>query len=239
MPTSPSSTLTNADGVGHGFPYRAVPPPGVIGWYEDLAQRAAEQQPELADDIAAAKASVESFHAWLVENRPAMTGQGGVGEDNFNWYLKHVKLMPYNTDQIVTLGLRELDRLWSVLALEKHRNRDLPVIELPKTAEEYAARIAETDQRIRTFLVERDIITESRTTWGNSTPMYLGSCVLAGPTSGNKCNSAIPRPTICMPLFRGIVSMAWSSATTPTPSAARSPRAPAPRVGASIWRRGS
>jgi len=26
--------LSNADGVGHGFPYRAPPPRGVIGWYD-------------------------------------------------------------------------------------------------------------------------------------------------------------------------------------------------------------
>ena len=151
--------LSNADGVGHGFPYRSPPPAGVIGWYADLAGRAAEQHPELLDDIAAARQSVESFYAWLVQNRAGMTGLGGVGEDNFNWYLKHVKLMPYNTDQIVTLGLRELDRLWTVLALEQHRNRHLPKIELPGSAEEYAARIADTDKRIREFLVEKEVIT--------------------------------------------------------------------------------
>ena len=151
--------LVNADGVGHGFPYRSPPPAGVIGWYADLAGRAAEQQPEMLDDIAAAKQSVESFYAWLVENRDGMTGLGGVGEDNFNWYLKHVKLMPYNTDQIVTLGLRELDRLWTVLALEQHRNRHLPKIELPGSGEEYAVRIAETDKRVREFLVEKEVIT--------------------------------------------------------------------------------
>ena len=150
--------LTNADGVGHGFPYRAVPPPGVVGWYEDFLGRAAQQQPELQADIAAAKASVEAFRDWLTENRPAMTGKGGVGEDNFNWYLKHVKLMPYTADQMVTLGLRELDRLWSVHALEQHRNRKLPLIEISNSAEEYAARIAAVDQRIRTFLVENEII---------------------------------------------------------------------------------
>ncbi len=151
--------LTNADGVGHGFPYRATPPPGVIGWYEDFLGRAREQQPDLADDIAAAMDSVTGFHSWLTENRESMTGQGGVGRDYFNWYLKHVKLMPYDTDQIVTLGIRELDRLWSVYALEQHRNRNLPVIDLPTSAEEYAERIAETDRRIRSFLVEHEIIT--------------------------------------------------------------------------------
>ena len=151
--------LTNADGVGHGYPYREVPPPGVIGWYEDFLGRARDQQPDLVPDIEAAKASVTGFHEWLVENRGEMTGKAGVGREKFNWYLKHVKLMPYDTDQIVTLGIRELDRLWSVYALEQHRNRDLPVIELPTSAEEYARRIAETDRRIRTFLVEEDIIT--------------------------------------------------------------------------------
>ena len=151
--------LTHADGVGHGYPYRETPPAGVIGWYKDFLGRAEKQQPDLVADINAAKESVESFHKWLRQNRPRMTGTGGVGREKFDWYLKYVKLMPYNADQIVTLGLRELERLWSVYALEQHRNRDLPVIELPTSAEEYAQRIAETDERIRTFLVEEDIIT--------------------------------------------------------------------------------
>ena len=151
--------LTNADGVGHGYPYRETPPPGVIGWYKDFLGRARKEQPDLVADIKAAKDSVESFHKWLTDNRDEMTGKGGVGREYFNWYLKHVKLMPYTADQIVTLGERELHRLWSVYALEQHRNRHLPVIELPKSAEEYAQRISETDRRIREWLVKEDIIT--------------------------------------------------------------------------------
>jgi len=67
--------------------------------------------------------------------------------------------MPFTTDEIVVLGERELNRLWSVYALERHRNRDLPEIDLPTTAEEYQQRIDSTDKRIRDFLVEQDIIT--------------------------------------------------------------------------------
>lgn len=151
--------LQNADGVGHGYPYRAIPPAGVIGWYADFLERAKRQQPELNDAIAAAKDSVTAFRDWLAGNRGTMTGQGGVGKQKFDWYLKHVKLMPYTSDDIVTLGLRELDRLWSVYALEQHRNRDLPEIELPSSREEYTRRIEETDRRIRHFLVTEDIIT--------------------------------------------------------------------------------
>ena len=151
--------LSHADGVGHGFPYRPTPPRGVIGWYDDLLERARSQQPELVDAIEATKRSVVAFRAWLVENRQSMTAPAGVGKDRFDWYLKHVKLMPYDSDQIVTLGLRELDRLWSVQALEQHRNRDLPRLELSASAEEYEARIAAADRKIRDFLVAEDIIT--------------------------------------------------------------------------------
>lgn len=150
--------LSNADGVGHGFPYRPEPPQGVIGWYDDLLGRARDQQPELVDAIEDARTSVVAFHAWLVERRPSMTAPAGVGRECFDWYLEQVKLMPYDSDQIVTLGLRELDRLWAVQALEQHRNRDLPRIELSASAEEYEARIAAADRKIREFLVAEDII---------------------------------------------------------------------------------
>lgn len=157
--------LSNADGVGHGFPYREAPPAGLVGWYADFLERAERDQPELVDRIASAKAAIEALRDWLTSNRAGMTGKAGVGKEAFDWYLKHVKLMPYTTEQIVTLGERELDRLWAQYAIERHRNRDLPEIELPESAREYQQRIDETDSRIRRFLVDEEIIT---------IPQYVG-----------------------------------------------------------------
>lgn len=151
--------LTNADGVGHGYPYREVPPPGVLGWYNDLLGRAAAEQPDLDPDVTAARDAVRDFLDWLRANRSEMTGKAGVGKDAFDWYLRHVKLMPFTADEIVVLGKRELNRLWALYALERHRNRDLPEIVISQSAEEYADRIAETDRRVREFLVEEEIIT--------------------------------------------------------------------------------
>ena len=151
--------LSNADGVGHGYPYRAEPPPGVIGWYDDLLGRARTQQPELVGRIEASRSAVTSFRDWLIANRPAMTAEANVGRKAFDWYLKYVKLMPYTSDEIVTLGERELDRLWALYALERHRNRNLPEIEISNSAEEYESRIAATDADIRRFLEEEGIIT--------------------------------------------------------------------------------
>jgi hypothetical protein len=150
--------LSNADGVGHGHPYRAVPPAGVLGWYDDLLARAAEQ-PGLMDDIQAARSAVQKFDGWLKEKRPGWTASAGVGEAAFDWYLRHVKLMPWSSAELVVLGQRELDRLWAIYALERHRNRGLPGLEPAASAEEYRQRIADTDRRIRTFLAEQQIIT--------------------------------------------------------------------------------
>ncbi|NND56539.1 MAG: DUF885 family protein [Xanthomonadales bacterium] len=150
--------LNKADGVGHGFPYRAVPPAGVLGWYDDLIERAAVQ-PELLEDIAAARASVQAFDAWMEIRRPDWTAQAGVGEKAFDWYLKHVKLMPWTSKELVLLGRRELDRLWADYALERNRNRAFPELEPAASAAEYQRRIDETDRRIRAFLQEQNIIT--------------------------------------------------------------------------------
>lgn len=150
--------LSHADGVGHGHPYRAVPPAGVLGWYDDLLARAAEQ-PGLIGDIQNARSAVRKFDVWLKEMRPGWTASAGVGEAAFDWYLKHVKLMPWTSANLVVLGQRELDRLWAAYALERHRNRELPELEPATSAAEYQQRIAETDRRIRTFLAEQQIIT--------------------------------------------------------------------------------
>jgi len=151
--------LGTSDGVGHGYPYRAQPPAGVLGWYDDLLERAESQQPGLLEDIRAARSSVQQFDAWLKQQRPGWTSSAGVGEAAFDWYLRHVKLMPWTSAEIVLLGQRELDRLWADYALERHRNRALPELEPAASAEAYQQRIDATDKRIREFLEQQSIIT--------------------------------------------------------------------------------
>ncbi len=151
--------LRNADGVGHGHPYRETPPAGVIGWYDDLLERVDAEQPELRADAEAAKAAAVDYENWLLANRSNMNGQAGVGKEAFDWYLKNVKLMPYTSDEIVVIGQREIDRLWALYALERHRNRNLPELQPAQSKEEYETLIEKTDQEIREFLVDEEIIT--------------------------------------------------------------------------------
>lgn len=151
--------LTTSDGVGHGHPYRATPPAGVIGWYEDLLARAETAQPELVPAIAEATSATEDFLQWLTLNMPEFTAQAGVGAAQYDWYLKHAKLLPYTSDDVILLGEQEWDRLFSVYALSRHRNRDQRALTPAQSAKDYAKRIKKTDDNIRKFLVRDEIIT--------------------------------------------------------------------------------
>ena len=154
--------LTHHDGVGHGHPYRAVPPAGVIGWYDDLLARVQQDQPELEGEVAEAREAVIGFHRWLQEHRAQWQSPAGVGREQFDWYVRQVKLIPLSTDDLLALGEREYERLVAYLTLERHRNRDLPPLEPATSAEDYKERIRLADEHVRRFIVERDIITIPR-----------------------------------------------------------------------------
>ena len=152
-------SLTKSDGVEDGYPYRAEPPGGVIGWYRDLLGRAEKEQPALRGDIVKAIAELESYRQWLVANRARMNGRAGVGKEALDWYLGNALLMPYTSKDVETLGQRELDRFWGFYTLERFRNRGLPEIEIARSNEDYMRRLAETDALVRKFLVEKEFMT--------------------------------------------------------------------------------
>lgn len=151
------SVLEKSDGVEADFPARAVPPAGVVGWYADLMRRA-DQQRALKPDIAKAQAAIVEFQSWLKANRPRMNAPAGVGKQRLDWFLKNALLLPYDSDQVEVLGERELERMWAFYALERHRNRGLPELELAKSREDYTQRVAQTDELVRTWLVEHEWI---------------------------------------------------------------------------------
>lgn len=151
--------LRHPDGVGHGHPRRAVPPAGVIGWYEDLRARAVQEQPELVPHVERALGAVREYDAWLERGLPAFKGKAGVGRARYDWYLRHAKLLPWTGDELIALSRMEWERLTAWYALARHRNRALPELQPAATAEEYARRIAATDRNVREFLVREKILT--------------------------------------------------------------------------------
>ncbi len=114
---------------------------------------------ELNAVIAAAMVATEELIAWLEAEAPKKTGPSGIGKDNYSWYQQHVHLVPMTWEDEVRLLKRELDRAWSSLKLEEHRNRHLPPMVAASTPAEYAAKADEAANRFMTFLERQEIVT--------------------------------------------------------------------------------
>ena len=136
-----------------------VPPEGIVGWYEDLLSRVQKQQPELTPDVQQALASVREYRDWLVANRPKLNHPSAIGLTEYDWFIKNVRLMPYTADDLRVIGDVETSRARTFLKIEQAVNRNLPELEISKSGEEYAARVRQAEELIRSFLAANHLLT--------------------------------------------------------------------------------
>jgi hypothetical protein len=112
----------------------------------------------LAADVTRAREATDAFAAWLDTQTPSKQGLSGVGVDDYDWYLKHVQLVPYTWRDEVGLMTRELGRAHAFLLLEERRNAQLPELVPVASAEEHARRFNEAVTEYMAFLREHDIL---------------------------------------------------------------------------------
>ncbi|MEC7730852.1 MAG: hypothetical protein VX497_06150 [Candidatus Neomarinimicrobiota bacterium] len=115
-------------------------------------------QPELTAALKEAQKATVDFTGWLEKQAPDKTGPSGIGKENYTWYQQNVHLLPLTWEEEVQLLQRELDRAWSSLKLEEHRNRDLPPMKAANTPEEFARLTENGVQRFMNFLKEKEIM---------------------------------------------------------------------------------
>jgi hypothetical protein len=151
--------LENFDGVGQGEPYRDQPPAGVIGWYQDFCGRLQQHHADLVPSCQAAGTAVSGFRDWLRANVDRMPQSAAVGMENFNWYLKHVRLLPYDSEDLIVLGERELHRYRLNYIVDRNRNKNLPELELTKTREQHEQRTREGEEQIRAMVASQKLLT--------------------------------------------------------------------------------
>ena len=151
--------LDNFDGVGQGEPYRDNPPEGTIGWFNDLCGRLAKQGSDLLGDCREATAAVQRYRDWLAENVDRMEASAAIGTENFNWYLKHVRLLPHTVDDLRAIGKREFHRYRFNYILDRYKNAPLDELELTQSAEQHHRRTREAEARIRKLVEELGLFT--------------------------------------------------------------------------------
>ncbi|MBI3265408.1 MAG: DUF885 family protein, partial [Acidobacteria bacterium] len=113
----------------------------------------------LKPSVERARAATEAFAAWLDSHVSSKNGPSGVGVENYDWYLKHVQLVPFTWREEVTIMERELARSHAFLALEEKRNEALPSQRVISSAEEHARRFNAAITEYIAFLKGHDILT--------------------------------------------------------------------------------
>lgn len=124
-----------------------------------LARRLAPDQSALRADVDRARIATDDFASHLEAEARAKTGSSGIGVENYDWYLRHVMLLPYTWREVVTLMERELARAWASLAFEESRNTGLPVQMPIASADEHARRFAAAVPEYMAFLRNRQLLT--------------------------------------------------------------------------------
>ena len=112
----------------------------------------------LTQAIADARAATDELVAWLEEQAPSKSGPSGLGKDQYTWYQQKVHYLPLTWEEEVDLLQRELDRAWSSLKLEEHRNRNLPQQVAASTPGEYDRLADESAGRLMAWVRDREVM---------------------------------------------------------------------------------
>ncbi len=116
--------------------------------------------PELKEAVAKAREASEAFIVWMKAEAPSKTGPSGVGKENYDWYMKHVRLMPFGWDEQVSYLRRELERSRASLALEEFRNRNLPALPSFDDEAAYLAMATAKMEALTDFLIGSGIVAD-------------------------------------------------------------------------------
>ena len=127
---------------------------------DTIAARTADiGNPALEAAIVQARDATRGLVEWLEAEAERKTGPSGIGKENYSWYQQNVHLVPLSWDDEVRLLQRELDRAWSSLKLEEHRNRNLPAPRPAQTPAEYDEMADRAASRLMAFLEQQQIVT--------------------------------------------------------------------------------
>ena len=140
--------------------------------FERMVRNLGAHHPRLVPHAKAAHRATAEFIDWLEREAPRARPESGVGKSEFNWYLRHVLLLPYDWDEMRLLGEREYERSLAFLKMEEHEHRDMPMIEPVTSLSAFEQRRSEADADLMKFLREKAIL---------SVPDYLVPPVNEGP----------------------------------------------------------
>jgi glucose/arabinose dehydrogenase len=127
-----------------------------VGLAPHFPAREARELPAAAAKMGAAFAD---YRQWIEQRLPNMAHAQPVGRELYDWILRRIWLLPFDADDIRRMGEQEYGRYLSFTSFEESRNRGLPPASRVPTTADYAAATQSDEQKVRSFLRSRDVLT--------------------------------------------------------------------------------
>ena len=109
--------------------------------------------------IAAASKALIDYREWLKGNLPSMRQDFALGDKAYGFFLHQVALLPYTSEQLLTMARQDFQRVLSMETYERQRDLRAPEMKMAATAEEESALMARDDAKIRRYMREHQILT--------------------------------------------------------------------------------
>ncbi len=106
-----------------------------------------------------AMSALAGLRLWLERALPNMPTETAIGRDSYLYFLQNVALIPHTPEELVAMARQEWERAVTFEAYAAQRNTGLPEMSLFPSQDAQIAQEARDEQRIRTFLDERGILT--------------------------------------------------------------------------------
>ncbi len=74
--------------------------------------------------------ALESYRTWLQAKLDSMPEDAAIGREKYEFFLRHVALLPYSPEQLLAISRQEWDRAVAFEQYEKQRNQGLPELKL-------------------------------------------------------------------------------------------------------------
>lgn len=127
--------------------------------YDQLARGLAVHHPHIAPAALAARDATADFLAWLDAIEDQLPPHGGIGAENYDWYLRHVMLFPYTAEEMAIIAQREYERSLTFLKIEENEHRELPMTQPVETLAAFKEARRQTDLEMLAFLQDEQIMT--------------------------------------------------------------------------------
>lgn len=108
---------------------------------------------------ARAAQALESYTGWLNSKISGMSAETAVGRDGYLFFLKHVALLPYTPEQLLTIGKQEWSRSVTGQLLEEHRDKGVAALPMFSTQEQQIQHETADESAIRDYLEKHDLLT--------------------------------------------------------------------------------